>query len=50
MGRRQKRGSEQSGLGDAGKIIVRLVDARTGPRESGEQTHNMIVLNHVLNL
>jgi hypothetical protein len=45
-----KTGSEQTVLGGIGKIIVRLVDARTGPRGSSEQTHNMVVLGHVLNL
>ena len=50
MGRRRKQGSEQTGLGGVGKIRVRLVDARTKPRGSGEQAHNMVVLGHVLNL
>jgi hypothetical protein len=50
MGRWRKRGNEQTGLGGVGKIRVRLVDARTGPRGSGEQAHNMVVLCHVLNL
>ena len=50
MGRRRKQGSEQTGLGGVGKIRVRLVDARTGPRGSDEQAHNMVVLGHVLNL
>lgn len=39
MGRRRKRGSEQTGLGGVGKIRVRLVDARTD-----EQAHNMVAL------
>jgi hypothetical protein len=42
-------GQEQTGLGGVEKIRARLVDARTGPRESGEQAHNMVVLGHVLN-
>jgi hypothetical protein len=46
----RKRGSEQTGLDGVRKIRVRLVDARTGPRGSGEQAHNMVVLCHVLNL
>jgi hypothetical protein len=50
MSRRRKRGSEQTGLSGVGKIRVRLVDARTGLRGSDEQTHNMVVLGHVLNL
>jgi hypothetical protein len=50
MGRWRKRGSEQTGLGAVGKIRVRLVDARTGSRGSGEQAHNMVVLDHVLNI
>jgi hypothetical protein len=50
MGRRRKRGSEQTGLGAVGKIRVRLVAARTRSRGSGEQAHNMVVLSHVLNL
>ena len=50
MGRRRKQGSEQTGLGGVEKIRVRQVDARTGPRGSGEQAHNMVVLCHVLNL
>jgi hypothetical protein len=50
MDRRRKRGSEQTGLGAVGKIRVRLVDAKTGSRGSGEQAHNIVVLDHVLNL
>jgi hypothetical protein len=50
MGWWQKRDSEQTGLGGVGKIRVKLVDARTGPRGSSEQAHNMVVLGHVLNL
>jgi hypothetical protein len=50
MGRRRKRGSEQTGLGGVGKIRVKLVDAMTGPRGSDEQAHSMVVLGHVLNL
>ena len=50
MGQRRKRGSEQTGLGGVGKIRVRLVYAKTGPRGSDEQAHNMVVLGHVLNL
>jgi hypothetical protein len=50
MGQRRKLGSEQTGLDGVGKIRVRLVDARTGPRGSDEQAHNMVVLGHVLNL
>jgi hypothetical protein len=50
MDRRRKRGSEQTGLGAVGKIRVRLVDARTGSRGSGEQAHNMVVLGYVPNL
>jgi hypothetical protein len=49
MGRRRKRGSEQTGLGGVGKIRVRPVDARTEPRGSDEQAHNTVVLGHVLN-
>jgi hypothetical protein len=49
MGRRRKRGSEQAGLGGVGKIRVRLLDVRIRPRGSDEQTHNMVVLDHVLN-
>ena len=49
-GRRRKQGSKQTGLGGVEKIRVRQVDARTGPRGSGEQSHNMVVLCHVLNL
>jgi hypothetical protein len=43
-------GQEQTGLGGVGKIMVRLLDARTGLRGSGEQANNMVVLGHVLNL
>jgi hypothetical protein len=50
MGRQRKRGSEQTDLGGVGKIRVRPVDARTGPRGSDEQAYNMVVLGHVLNL
>jgi hypothetical protein len=50
MGRRRKQGSEQTDLGGVGKIRVRLVDASTETRGSGEQTHNMVVLGHVLNI
>lgn len=49
MGRRRKRGSEQIGLG-VGKIRVRLVDLRIGPRGSDEKAHDMVVLGYVLNL
>jgi hypothetical protein len=50
MGRRRKQGSKQTDLGGVGKIRVRLIGARTEPREFGEQAHNMVVLDHVLNL
>jgi hypothetical protein len=50
MGRRRKQGNEQTGLGGVEKIRVRQIDARTGPRVSGEQAHNMVVLCHVINL
>jgi hypothetical protein len=50
MDRWRKRDNKQTGLGGVGKIRVRLVDARTGPRESDEQAHNMVVSGHVLNL
>jgi hypothetical protein len=36
-------GPEQTGLGGVGKIRVRRVDAKTGPRGYGEQAHNMVV-------
>jgi hypothetical protein len=39
MSRRRKWGNEQTGLGGVGKIKVRLVDARTGPRGSDEEAH-----------
>jgi hypothetical protein len=50
MGRWRKRGSEQISLGDVGKIRVRLVDLRIGPRGSDEKARDMVVLGHVLNL
>jgi hypothetical protein len=49
MGWRRKHGSAQTGLGGIGKIRVKLVDARTGPRGSDEETHR-VVLGHILNL
>jgi hypothetical protein len=50
MDQRWKRDNEQTGLGGVGKIRVRLVGARTGPRGSDKQAHNMVVSGHVLNL
>jgi hypothetical protein len=50
MGRRHKWDSKQTGLGGVGKIMARLVDARTGPRVSDEEAHDRIVLDNVLNL
>jgi hypothetical protein len=50
MSRWRKWGNEQTGLGGVGKIKVRLVDARTGPRGSDEEAHERVVLGHILNL
>jgi hypothetical protein len=50
MGRRRKWGNKQTGLGGVGKIKVRLVDVRTGPRGFDEEAHERVVLGHILNL